>query len=445
MKKRKLLIISGLFILALTVISSCGFNSTTSEMIPSNTSNIGNVSSNDQTFSDYTDSYLNITSLCKLDLEYTNKSFFNHGISKVTIIKCNDGDTTTFGLPNDTKKTSIVLRYMSINAPEATVSPEKWGKAATNYVSNRLENAYEIVVEAVLDSSGNPTYSYYYNGYVWYRNSATDTFKNLNVELVENGYAKYTGTSSDKYNSYFSIAETKAKENQLHIWSNDDDPLYSNVPYKVTIEELVKDLATDNPSYYSIEEDAGAKITFNATILDHTTSGDSHYYTLGSVGSDSKLYSINCFGGYASSPLQGFLVIGNTYNLTAFVSKNNGNYQISGIEYTIGSKSDYNATLFSKNNYYIFDSNHQRINVKKETCLNTDLLVSAATIVNGSLIIIASTTMKETNNVESFTIIVNDISKYNTSSLIGKNISCSGFIKSDNQIVLSNINDITIR
>lgn len=36
-----------------------------------------------------------------------------------------------------------------------------------------------------------------YLGYVWYRNSESDTFKNLNLELTENGYTDVVSPIGD--------------------------------------------------------------------------------------------------------------------------------------------------------------------------------------------------------------------------------------------------------
>lgn len=395
---------------------------------------------------DKTKDYLDITSSCELSLDYEGKSFFNDGISKVNIIKLTDGDTTTFGLPNDTDKTSIVVRYDAINTPESTASVEKWGKSASKYNANRLENAYEVVVESVLDSDGKPSYESNgrYMAYVWYRNSATDTFKNLNLELVENGYAKKYGVAVDKYKDYFTKAENFAKEHELRVWGNDDDPLFSDDPYKVTIEELVKDLASDDPFYYSVEDEYGARIQFEATVLDHWISGSSNYYTFGSVGSDGILYSMDCFGGYDNAPLQGFLGIGNTYKLTAAVSKYNDNYQISGVEYVIGKNEDTNASLISEGSYYIFDSTHKRIDVKYDLGLNTDLVVSSASLENATLTIVGSTYDKASKSDKEFTIIINNVSEYDVNSLSNKSISCKGFVN-NYTITLADVSEITVR
>lgn len=207
----------------------------------------------------------------------------------------------------------------------------------------------------------------------------------------------------------------------------------------------MKDLESNSPIYYDNDNNSGARVQFEATILDHYTSGDAHYYTLGSVGNDGDVYTIKCYGGYSSSPLQSFLGIGNTYKLTAVVSLYNGNYQISGIEYTIGNNSDTNVTLVRENDYYLFDSTHNRLSKKSDTGLNGDLYVTGATILNGSLIIIGSTTVKETNSEKVFTIIINNVSNKDVSYLIGKSISFGGFVNDDNQITLSSLNDITIR
>ena len=67
-----------------------------------------------------------------------------------------------------------------------------------------------------------------------------ESFKNLNLQIVENGYSKSTIQNSPQYEyyPYFKKAETFAKENQLHIWSNDEDPNYSDAALNVTLKDL---------------------------------------------------------------------------------------------------------------------------------------------------------------------------------------------------------------
>ena len=86
-----------------------------------------------------------------------------------------DGDTTHF---TDKNKNTIKLRYLGVNTPESTGRIAPWGKQASVFVKNKLENAYSIVIEA--ENVGNPpetdTTGDRYLGYVWYKPTADSNY-----------------------------------------------------------------------------------------------------------------------------------------------------------------------------------------------------------------------------------------------------------------------------
>ena len=217
--------------------------------------------------------YTDITSKLKLTKDYDGKNFFDDGIGLVEVRRLTDGDTTTFTLPVPSKdgSSSVVIRYHGIDTPESTIDVQVWGKSASKYNFNRLENAYQIVIEGIYTTSnGVITLSktnQRYLGYVWYRNSETDEFKNLNLEMVENGYSDSTTPISD-YKTYFEQAKDFAKKHKMHIWSNDDDPNYNPNPVATNLEEIVKDINSDDSVLYSRELGVGAQVKFTGTVLD---------------------------------------------------------------------------------------------------------------------------------------------------------------------------------
>lgn len=396
--------------------------------------------------------YTDITSKLSLKKDYKGKNFFDDGIGLAEVERLTDGDTSTFNLAVQSKdgKSSATVRYHGINTPESTGSVDKWGKSASKYNANRLSNAYQIVIESVFDSStGKPSVDsngIRYLGYVWYRNSESDTFKNLNLELVENGYTDVVSPIGD-YKSYFDEAKAFAKKKEMHIWSKDDDPNYNPNPVSTTVEEMVKDLASDSPTLYSIDNEVGAKIVFTATILAHTENS-THYYTVGSIGSDGKLYTMNMFGGYTNAPINSgkYLTIGSTYYIVANIQKYNGKYQISGIEYSVGRTDDAHTHLVKANNYIVFNSNHTRFSDKSETALYGDLVVESASLKDNTLTIVGNAlTNKSATTTKKYTVVVNNVTSYDVNSLTGKSVSCAGFKNDKDEVVISSISDLTIR
>lgn len=396
--------------------------------------------------------YTDITSKLSLTKDYNGKSFFDDGIGVATVERLTDGDTTTFNLsvPAKDGKSSATVRYHGINTPESTGSVDKWGKSASKYNFNRLENAYQIVIEAVLDSkTGRPSVDSNgtrYLGYVWYRNSESDTFKNLNLELTENGYTDVVSPIGD-YKAYFEEAKAFAKKHEMHLWSNDDDPNYNPNPVETTVEGMVKDLASETPTLYSLDNEVGAKVVFKATILNHTENS-THYYTVGAMGADGKLYTMSMYGAYSSAPINSskYLTIGSTYHIVANIQKYNGKYQISGIEYSVGKTDDNHTHLISAGDYSLFDSNNARFNDASETGLHGDLVVESATYENNTLKIVGNALdSKDATTSQKYTVVVNNVTSYDVSTLTGKSISCGGFKNTAGEIVILSTSDLKVR
>lgn len=151
----------------------------------------------------------------ELTRDYVNKSFIFDGISEATLISCADGDTATFSMDGQ----SFRIRFQGIDTPETSSKLDAWGKPASDYTCEALTNASVIVVEsneatAKMDSTGSR-----YLGLIWVDGSL------LNLELVEHGYSKPTGTSALIYKDEFVAAGTNARLAGLKVWG-ELDPTY---------------------------------------------------------------------------------------------------------------------------------------------------------------------------------------------------------------------------
>ena len=83
----------------------------------------------------------------------------------------------------------LKARYLAVNTPESTGKIEEWGKAASRFTREKLENAEEIWIESDdtawnLDSTGAR-----FLVWVWYRPQGEQDFRNLNIELLQEGLA----------------------------------------------------------------------------------------------------------------------------------------------------------------------------------------------------------------------------------------------------------------
>ena len=104
---------------------------------------------------DNTEYYDKITKTLKLTKSYEGKSFITDGIGPATLDAHTDGDTSRFRLAEGG---TINMRYYQIDTPESTTGVEKWGKAASLFVKDKLTTATEIVLEATTVPASTETY-----------------------------------------------------------------------------------------------------------------------------------------------------------------------------------------------------------------------------------------------------------------------------------------------
>jgi endonuclease YncB( thermonuclease family) len=170
--------------------------------------------------------------------DYAGKEFIADGIGVATVARYVDGDTTWF----QSGASSFSVRYLGIDTPESTALYEPWGKAAAAYTQAILENAETIVLQAEgerMDGNGR------YLAWVWYRNSATEKFLLLNLELVELAYSKNKVSSGSIFTTVLTLADWNASLTKRRVWG-EIDPLfdYSKEGTQMTIEHLMNNFAT---------------------------------------------------------------------------------------------------------------------------------------------------------------------------------------------------------
>ena len=156
------------------------------------------------------------------------------GVRKAaTLKKSVDGDTAHFFI--DTYGHVVQGRFNGVDTPESTGIIEEWGKAASNFTKDKLENAKTIVLETErLDGLTGPEADSTSNRYlVWVWTSTRSLeeedgsgLRLLNLELVQNGYSPSKGNAGSKYEEVFLDADAQAQKFKLNIWSEDTDPLF---------------------------------------------------------------------------------------------------------------------------------------------------------------------------------------------------------------------------
>lgn len=392
---------------------------------------------------DNTEHLSTITNSCKLTKAYEGKSFLSEGIGEATVAHFTDGDTLTVNLKKE--GTSVTIRFHSVDTPESTGGVEKWGKAASLFVKQQLEKATEVVVEATATPAEHDSYGVRYLGYVWYRNSASEQFKNLNLELVENGFSKNTGNDTSKfpYNSYFKKAEEGARNIKLRLFSAKDDPLYSTDPVDVSIKEIYENIE----QYYNEEYDSGSKVRFNALLESVTVSPSGGTYTFTAIQYNKETgetYTMPVFAGYASYAASG-MKVGHLYRIVGVIQKHNSVLQVSGITYnSIYGENNPEYTHPVQKDYYLTFSSDFSYDTHYSQTLYSDVTVTEVTNADGVLTIVGTAGLRNKDGgvaeAKTFTFKVNTPEGYQDVIKTGSVFSTKGYQFEANSGIITVIN-----
>ena len=180
----------------------------------------------------------------------------------VTVKAFVDGDTTHFNVPESVEPTGVLkARYLACNTPESTGKIEEWGKAAARFTRDKLEGAEEILVESDDARWNRDATGTRYLVWVWYRPQGETDFRNLNVELLQEGLAIANSSAQNRYGEtcMAAIAQARAQEKRVYSGAKDPDFFYGDA-----IELTLKELRL-HPEAYD-----GKKVAFSGVItLDH--------------------------------------------------------------------------------------------------------------------------------------------------------------------------------
>lgn len=243
----------------------------------------------------------------------------------VTVHSFVDGDTTHFDVPTTIVDSGVLkARYLAINTPESTGKIEEWGKKASNYTRERLSKATSIIIESDnsqwnLDSTGGR-----YLVWVWYRTSENEDYRNLNIELLQNGLGIASSTANNRYGNVAMAALNYAKEQKLNVYSGQKDPdFYYGDAVELTLKEL----------RCNVEKYNGIKVAFEGVI----TLNDGASIYIEDYDPDTGLYyGISVFYGY-NLPGKGLdiLSVGNRSRIVGTVQfyETGGVYQVAGLAY----------------------------------------------------------------------------------------------------------------
>ena len=262
---------------------------------------------------------VDIAGQLKLDMQSETKK------QEVTVKTYVDGDTTHFFVPEDVMETGVLkARYLGVNTPESTGRIEKWGKQASNFTKEKLMGASSIIVESDddkwnVDSTGSRCLVW-----VWYQPKGEQDYRNLNVELLQNGLAIASNSANNRYGETCVAAINAAKDACIRVYSTDVDPLF----YEGDIQEVtIKALRTTPDEYKDIT------VSFEAIIVREYSNT---LYVEEYDEDDGIYYGFTVYYGFSADPdCLAFMKLGNRVRFVGSVQyyEAGGTYQVSGLKY----------------------------------------------------------------------------------------------------------------
>ena len=244
---------------------------------------------------------------------------------EVTVKSFVDGDTVHFFVPESIMPSGVLkARFIGIDTPESTGKIEEYGKAASEFTKEKLSRAHSIMIESDdgnwdFDSTGGR-----YLVWVWYKAEKAGEYRNLNIELLQNGLARAYSSANNRYGSACTAAINQAKANKLNIYSGQKDP---NFYYGDAVELTLKELRC------GIEGYNGKKVAFEGVIT--INSGNGVFIEDYDAETD-RYYGISAYYGYGLSGAGlDILSVGNRARRVGTVQyyEAGGCYQVSGLSY----------------------------------------------------------------------------------------------------------------
>lgn len=317
-KSLKLLSILLVICLALSFVAACGESKTCTSHVDVNGDGIcDNCGANVDVVDPQPGEQVDYVSQLKLDMNSSTKK------QEVTVKNYVDGDTTHFNVPKSVSESGVLkARYLAINTPESTGRIEDYGHTASRFTKEKLKSAVSILVESDDDKWNVDSTGSRFLVWVWYKPAANAEYRNLNLEILQEGLAVASNTANNRYGTICINALNQAKLLKLYVFSGKNDPeVYRGEEIELTLRELRT----------NIEEYNGKKVAFEGVSI--------RFYNNGAYLEDydaetDMYYGIYCYYGFSFSGVSA-LAIGNRVRMVGTVQyyETGGTYQISDIKY----------------------------------------------------------------------------------------------------------------
>ena len=253
---------------------------------------------------------------------------------EVTVKQFIDGDTTHFYVPSSVMSSGVLKgRYLAINTPESTGKIEEWGKKASAFTKEKLSSATSIIIESETATWEADSTGARHLVWVWYKPEGSETYRNLNIEILQNGLAIASNSAENRYGETCMAALNQAKALKLNVHSGEKDPdFYYGAAVELTLKELRSNIETYN----------GVRVAFSGVV----TMNNSNTVYVESYDPETDMY-------YGMAVYYGFnlngqgldvLSIGNEVRIVGSVQyyEAGGTWQVSDLEYRLMKPDDPN-------------------------------------------------------------------------------------------------------
>ena len=263
--------------------------------------------------------WIDFVEQAKLDMDSSTAKL------EVTVKLFIDGDTTHFYVPESiSADRTLKARYIAVNTPESTGQIEEWGKKASNFTREKLSGAESIIIESNTDKWEKDSSGGRHMAWVWYKPKGETEYRNLNLELVQNGLSLASGATTDLYGSLTQRAYTQAKQYKLNCFSGEKDPDYY---YGGLIQTDLKTLRTNIALY------EGKDVVFDGIIVRNNSQT---VYVEAYDEETDMYYGMNVYYGYTSGEIDNILKVGNEVRFVGNVQywEGGGTWQVTDIHYS---------------------------------------------------------------------------------------------------------------
>ena len=256
----------------------------------------------------------------------------------VTVKSFIDGDTTHFFVPQDVHHEGVLKgRYLAVNTPESTGKIEEYGKAASSFTREKLENAAEILIESENGSWNADSTGERYLVWIWYKNQGETGWRNLNVELLQEGLAFANSSANNRYGDTCMGAIQQAKAAKVGVYSGQPDPDFF---YGEAVELTLKELRCNIEAYN------GMKVAFNGIIT--ANSGTQGVYVEDYDPETGLYFGIYVYYGHGLNGMGlDAITVGNETRIVGSVQyyEAGGTWQVSDLSYDMMNPKDPNNLL----------------------------------------------------------------------------------------------------